>query len=135
MLPNEKILGEIVIQRIFDLGGTIDIKKAKELLPHYSETPVLSLRSVPEYLSFAHPLHLNLEQLGLDLNTERCAPIAAMARVNRRLPASTSAPAVEILKAPEARQVGLNASAGISPSVLSSAAATNPQKNGGTRRE
>lgn len=76
------IIGELVFQRIFDLGGTLQISKVRELLSRFADVSTLTTpRSAPEYLSFAHPVPLNLDSLGLNLHTPDNRRINASARL------------------------------------------------------
>ena len=76
------VSGEAVFMRIFDLGGTVDVKKLRDLLgPEVGAPPVSALRGAPEYVSFATPIPLNLTGLGLDLGTEDGTPVTAAARL------------------------------------------------------
>ncbi|HEY3324575.1 MAG TPA: hypothetical protein VGP72_29250 [Planctomycetota bacterium] len=76
------ISGEVVFQRVFDLGGTLNMKKARTLLAEMAETgAVTPKRAAPEYVSFAAPIPLNLGSLNLDLRTEDGAPIGLSARL------------------------------------------------------
>lgn len=100
----DAVKGEIVFLRVFDLGGTIDVKKARVLLGPDAFVPALSaLRNAPEYLSFATPLHLNVASLDLNILAGDGIPVTAMARlypvgglaVSLRMP--VSAAGVEVL--------------------------------------
>lgn len=74
--------GEIVFQRVFDLGGTLDMRKARELLGPMAESgAVPTSYAAPTYVSFAAPIPLNLSSLNLDLSVEGGAPLAVSARL------------------------------------------------------
>jgi hypothetical protein len=63
--------GEVVFQRIFDLGGTIELKKARAILGEMAEFgAVQPKRAAPEYVSFAAPIAINLASLSLDIQSE-----------------------------------------------------------------
>jgi len=76
------IKGEVVFLRVFDLGGTIDVKKIRRLLSHeMTALPVSALRNAPEYLSFATPIYLDVNSLSLGLSTADGIPVNIMARL------------------------------------------------------
>jgi len=76
------VSGEAVFMRIFDLGGTVDVKKVRELLgPEAEVPPVSALRGAPEYVSFATPIPLNLAGLNLDVCAEDGTPVTVAARL------------------------------------------------------
>ncbi|HAK96208.1 MAG TPA: hypothetical protein DCM87_14760 [Planctomycetes bacterium] len=74
--------GEVVLHGVFDLGGTLDLAKARAALGTAlaSET-IATPRAQPEYVNFARPLHLDLGALGLELRAEDGTPLAACARL------------------------------------------------------
>ncbi len=74
--------GEVVLHGVFDLGGTLDLAKARAALGTAlaSET-IATPRAQPEYVNFARPLHLDLGALGLELRAEDGTPLAAAARL------------------------------------------------------
>lgn len=74
--------GEMVFQRIFDLGGTLDMAKARQALGALADTSeVQPTRARPEYVSFAAPIALNLAPLGLAITQEDGAAVQASARL------------------------------------------------------
>ncbi|MCZ7649226.1 MAG: hypothetical protein M5U26_28885 [Planctomycetota bacterium] len=74
--------GEVVFLRIFDLGGTVDLAKAREALGALADAgAVASARGAPEYVSFALPLPLNLASLNLAPGEYAGRPVAASARL------------------------------------------------------
>lgn len=76
------IVGEVVFQRIFDLGGTLDLHKARTILGEMVETAAVQpKRLAPEYVSFAAPIPVNLASLNLDLRTEDNIPVGLSVRL------------------------------------------------------
>jgi hypothetical protein len=76
------IAGEVVFLRVFDLGGTLNMQKARQLLGPMAEVGgVQPARAVPEYVSFAAPIPLNLAGLKLDLTGENGEPATLSARL------------------------------------------------------
>jgi len=76
------LAGEIIFQRIFDLGGTFDMKKVRTLLGEMAEEgAVLSTRAAPEYVSFAAPIPINFAPMNLELRSEGGGTCALSARV------------------------------------------------------
>jgi hypothetical protein len=76
------VCGEAVFMRIFDLGGTVDVKKIRDQLGPEAEAPAVSaLRSAPEYVSFATPIQLNLAGLNLNLSTDDGTAVTVAARL------------------------------------------------------
>jgi hypothetical protein len=76
------VSGEAVFMRIFDLGGTVDVKKVREILgPEAEVPPVSALRGAPEYVSFATPIPLNLAGLNLEVTAEDGTPVTVAARL------------------------------------------------------
>ncbi|HTL52903.1 MAG TPA: hypothetical protein VL860_10040, partial [Planctomycetota bacterium] len=74
--------GEIVFQRIFDLGGTLDMVEARAALGTLVDSaPVEATRARPEYVSFAAPVPLTLAPLGLTITLEDGSPVFAAARL------------------------------------------------------
>ena len=74
--------GEVVFLRIFDLGGTLDLSRARKGL---GDMAVLSRvhpsRAAPEYMSFAAPIPIDLSSLNLELTDEDGKPAAISARL------------------------------------------------------
>jgi hypothetical protein len=76
------LAGEVVFQRVFDLGGTLDMKKVRTLLgPMAIAGAVQPTRAVPDYVSFAAPIPLNLASLGLELSGEEGGAVTVSARL------------------------------------------------------
>src|SRR5512141_567915 len=76
------IAGEVVFVRVFDLGGTLNMPKARQILGPMAEVGgVQPARAVPEYVSFAAPIPLNLASLKLDLAGEQGEPVSLTARL------------------------------------------------------
>jgi hypothetical protein len=76
------VSGEVVFQRIFDLGGTLNLPKARALLGPMAEAgAVQPKRLAPEYVSFAAPVLVNLASLNLDLRMEDNSPLTVSARL------------------------------------------------------
>jgi hypothetical protein len=76
------VVGEVIYQRVFDLGGTLNMPKVREILGEMAVVgAVLPSRAVPEYVSFAAPIPLNLSSLGMDLKTEQGASVNLSARL------------------------------------------------------
>ena len=76
------VIGEVVFQRVFDLGGTLDMKKARQVVSDMLEpVAVQTKHSAPEYVSFAAPLPLNLASLNLECRTEDKTPVTISARL------------------------------------------------------
>src|SRR5579862_959152 len=74
--------GEIVFMRVYDLGGTLNMPKAREILGPMAETAAVQpMRAAPEYVSFAAPILLNLSKLNLDLRTDTGQPLGLSARL------------------------------------------------------
>lgn len=74
--------GETIFQRIFDLGGTVDLAKARLALSDLiNPAAVEAQRARPEYVSFAAPLLLDLAPLNLDLALTGGVSITAAARL------------------------------------------------------
>ncbi|MBL8025040.1 MAG: hypothetical protein JNL74_01440 [Fibrobacteres bacterium] len=105
-MNNQTVTGEIVVQRIFDLGGTINMAKAREKLSHFADkSAVLPFRNAPDYLSFAHPLTMNLDSLKLVIKNHGGNAVTPMARlygvgglaISLRIP--LSCPAVKDIQA------------------------------------
>lgn len=68
--------------RIFDLGGTLDVPKARQILGGMAVVERLqSSRAAPEYVSFAAPIPLNLASLNLDVKDEDGHAVAVSARL------------------------------------------------------
>jgi hypothetical protein len=54
----------VVFQRIFDLGGTLNLHKVRAILGGMAEFgAVLPKRATPEYVSFAAPIPINVSSL------------------------------------------------------------------------
>jgi hypothetical protein len=76
------LAGEVVFQRVFDLGGTLKMQEARKILGPMAEFGAIQpSRGVPEYVSFAAPIPLNLASLRLDLCSEDGEPVTVMARL------------------------------------------------------
>ncbi|HYG75889.1 MAG TPA: hypothetical protein VEK08_12875 [Planctomycetota bacterium] len=76
------ITGEVVFQRVFNLRGTIEMKKARTLLADMIDAGTVHTKhAAPEYVSFAAPVALNLSALKLDLKLEDDTPVAVSARL------------------------------------------------------
>jgi hypothetical protein len=76
------LAGEVIFQRVFDLGGTLNLRKVRQILGPMAEAgAVQPTRALPEYVSFAAPIPLNLNELKMDLRTEDGAPAHLSARL------------------------------------------------------
>lgn len=76
------IAGEVVLQRVFDLGGTLHMQKARQILGPMAEfNAVQPVRAAPEYVSFAAPIPLNLASLDLRVSTGNNTPVVLSARL------------------------------------------------------
>ncbi len=76
------LAGEVVFQRVFDLGGTLHMAKARTLLGGMADAgTVQSSRAAPEYVSFAAPIALNLAGMKLELGGEDGTPAIVSARL------------------------------------------------------
>lgn len=76
------VSGEVIFQRVYDLGGTINMQKAREILGEMAVIgAVQPSRAAPEYVSFAAPIPLNLASMDLDLKGELGAPVSLGARL------------------------------------------------------
>ena len=76
------VVGEVIYQRVFDLGATLNMQKVREILGEMAVFgAVQPSRSAPEYVSFAAPIPLNLSSLNMDLKTEQGAPVMLSARL------------------------------------------------------
>ena len=76
------IVGEVVFQRIFDLGGTLDMPKTRALMGPMAEAgAVQTKRLAPEYVSFAAPVVVNLASLNLELQMEDKTPVSVSGRL------------------------------------------------------
>jgi len=76
------LAGEAVFLRVFDLGGTLNVPKARQILGDMAAVErVQSSRAAPEYVSFAAPIPLNLSSLNLDVKDEEGNPIIVSARL------------------------------------------------------
>jgi hypothetical protein len=74
--------GEIIFHRVFDLGGTLNMVKARAILgPMVESGAVQATRAIPEYVSFAAPIPLNLSRFELDLKSEQGQPLMLSARL------------------------------------------------------
>jgi len=74
--------GEVVFQRIFNLRGTIDMKKVRDLLADMVDAGTVQTKhATPEYVSFAAPLALNLSGLNLELKLDDGTPVGISARL------------------------------------------------------
>ena len=74
--------GEVIFQRVFDLGGTLNMQKVRGILGPMAEAgAVQPTRALPEYVSFAAPIPLNLSSLKMDLRAEDGSPVALSARL------------------------------------------------------
>ncbi|HNR98888.1 MAG TPA: hypothetical protein PKX48_10455 [Planctomycetota bacterium] len=77
-----KFKGEAVLHGVFDLGGTLDLVKARAALgAMLVEETIATTRAQPEYANFARPLPLDLSALGLELRAEDDTPLAVHARL------------------------------------------------------
>ena len=77
------ITGEVVFQRIADMGGTLDLNKVRRALgPVALEAKLQPSRSAPDYVKFAAPIPLNLSAFGVgDCVAEDGTPITVSARL------------------------------------------------------
>ena len=74
--------GEAVFLRVFDLGGTLNVPKARQILGAMAAVEhVQPSRAAPEYVSFAAPIPLNLSALNLDVKDEDGNPVSVSARL------------------------------------------------------
>lgn len=74
--------GELVFLRIFDLGGTIEMQKARACLGDWVEGGALHpTRAAPEYVTFTAPIGLSMSPLGLDIESESGKPAVLRARL------------------------------------------------------
>jgi len=76
------LTGEVVFMRVFDLGGTLDMQAVRRGLGDMAVmSRVQPSRAVPEYMSFAAPIPVNLTALNLELTNEEGKPVAISARI------------------------------------------------------
>jgi len=76
------LAGEVAFIRVFDLCGTMDLKKARTLLgPMVESSAVTSPRAAPDYIQFTVPLVLDLTTLNLELKSPDGGPVSASARL------------------------------------------------------
>ena len=76
------IAGEVIFLRVFDLGGTLNLPRTREILGPMAEIgAVQSLRAAPEYVSFAAPIPLNLAGMKLEISSEDGGAVTLSARL------------------------------------------------------
>jgi len=76
------VAGEVIIMRVFDLGATLHMDKARAALgPMAAAVSVHSPRAVPEYVSYAAPIPLDLSSLKLDVSADVGVPVLISARL------------------------------------------------------
>lgn len=76
------ISGEFIFIRVFDMGGTFNLPRARKILgPMAAEGSVQTTKAAPDYVSFAAPIPLNLAPLNLELTLEDGGPVALSARL------------------------------------------------------
>ena len=76
------VAGEVIVMRVFDLGATLHMNKAREALgPMAAAQAVQSPRAAPEYVSYAAPIPLDLSGLKLELASEAAVPVSLSARL------------------------------------------------------
>src|SRR5437868_9155831 len=74
--------GEVVFLRIFDLGGTLDLNRARKNLGDMAQlSRVHPTKAAPEYMSFAAPVPIDLSSLNLELTDEDGKPASISARL------------------------------------------------------
>src|SRR5689334_14662780 len=76
------LAGEVVFLRIFDLGGTLDLNRARKNLGDMAQlSRVQPTKAAPEYMSFAAPVPIDLSSLNLELTDEDGKPASISARL------------------------------------------------------
>ena len=76
------LIGEVIFQRIFDLGGTLHMHLARKNLGEMAKTArVQPSRAAPEYMSFAAPIPIDLASLNLDIVDADGRPMVIQARL------------------------------------------------------
>jgi hypothetical protein len=74
--------GEVIFLRIFDLGGTLDLNRARKSLGDMAAlSQVHPSKAAPEYMSFAAPIPINLSSLNLELTDDEGKQASISARL------------------------------------------------------